>query len=105
MRLWAYPLVVFALSFFDLVNTAIGIHLGVIVEANPIAQQVIKFGGLPLLITWKIFVTLLAILLVEYSWRKNLISKRSAEIFYLCMVIGYVVGYTVGILVINWEVL
>lgn len=102
MKLWAYPIVLFAISVYDLVNTAIGIHFGYIIEKNPIALKVLEIGGIPLLAIWKLSVTVGGILILEILWRRKLVSKEIIEYFYLAGILAYVAIYTVGILLANF---
>ena len=102
MKLWTYPLVLFAISVYDLVNTSIGIHFGHIVEKNPIALWVLTLGGIPLLVIWKLSVTIGGILILEFLWRRDLVSKETIEYFYLTVILAYVAIYTIGILLVNF---
>jgi len=102
MKFWAYPLVLFAISVYDLVNTSIGIHFGSMEERNPIAVKVLETGGIPLLILWKLSITIGAIFFLEILWRKKLASKQVIERTYLIAILAYVVLYTVGILLLNF---
>ena len=102
MKLWAYPIVLFAISFWDLVNTSIGLHFGVMEESNPIALKVLQLGGIPLLIVWKLTITSLAIFLLEVLWRKKYIPKEQIEYIYLTAILVYVVLYTVVVCMVNY---
>jgi hypothetical protein len=102
MKFWVYPLVLFAISVYDLVNTCMGIHFGSMEERNPIAIKVLEAGGIPLLVLWKLSITIGVILFLEILWRRKLASKQVVEWVYLIAILAYVVLFTVGILLLNF---
>ncbi|MDX1535717.1 MAG: DUF5658 family protein [Candidatus Spechtbacterales bacterium] len=99
-----YGKILFLLIAIDAVATALGLHLNLIKEANPLMIHILDLGGIVGFLVIKIIFSLACIAGLEIIYKRELIpiKKFGVSYFYYKVTISsYCMLYVIGILLVN----
>ncbi|GEM_PF-6777663 len=93
------------ISVLDMIVTILGIHYGLIEEANFFMRWHLEQGGILLFASVKLLITAISILCFETVFEKELMSRIKMKRYYIAAILLYVLLYIVSILAVHREVI